>query len=566
MLEFLKHYTSYLKEYKSKLFLAALGMIMVASTTAAIAYIMKPLLDEIFVNKNLTMLYWLPAVIIIMFALKGAGNFLQAYYMSYVGEDIVRKVRDNMLSHILHMDMVFFYKYHSGELLSRVTNDINRIQGAVSSNLATFFREGLTAIALLGVVVYQSPKLAFLIFIVIPSAYIPVRIISKKLKNISHISQETNSKLVSNLNEIFSNIEVIKAYSTEDFESNNFQQTNQSFFDINMKSIRVGELVIPIMELFASISAAIVIIVGGQEVIDGHMTIGSFFSFLTAMFMAVDPMRRASVTYSRFQDALAAHDRINDILNISAEVKTGSLQLDDIKNISFEDCYLQYGDTQALKDINFFITQGQKIALVGNSGGGKSSIVNLILRFFDTTSGTVKVNNQNITDFTLDSLRDQISIVTQRVYIFNDTIAKNVAYGYDVDKQKVIDSLKKANIYEYIQTLPDGIDTVLNESGTNLSGGQRQRIAIARALYKEPKVLILDEATSALDNQSEEEIMKTIENISKGIITIMIAHRLKSIKIADKIYLFKQGKIVCEGTQDELLNSCDYFKELYNEV
>jgi len=566
LLEFLKHYTSYLKEYKSKLFLAALGMIMVASTTAAIAYIMKPLLDEIFVNKNLTMLYWLPAVIIIMFALKGAGNFLQAYYMSYVGEDIVRKVRDNMLSHILHMDMVFFYKYHSGELLSRVTNDINRIQGAVSSNLATFFREGLTAIALLGVVVYQSPKLAFLIFIVIPSAYIPVRIISKKLKNISHISQETNSKLVSNLNEIFSNIEVIKAYSTEDFESNNFQQTNQSFFDINMKSIRVGELVIPIMELFASISAAIVIIVGGQEVIDGHMTIGSFFSFLTAMFMAVDPMRRASVTYSRFQDALAAHDRINDILNISAEVKTGSLQLDDIKNISFEDCYLQYGDTQALKDINFFITQGQKIALVGNSGGGKSSIVNLILRFFDTTSGTVKVNNQNITDFTLDSLRDQISIVTQRVYIFNDTIAKNVAYGYDVDKQKVIDSLKKANIYEYIQTLPDGIDTVLNESGTNLSGGQRQRIAIARALYKEPKVLILDEATSALDNQSEEEIMKTIENISKGIITIMIAHRLKSIKIADKIYLFKQGKIVCEGTQDELLNSCDYFKELYNEV
>ena len=539
---------------------------MVASTTAAIAYIMKPLLDEIFVNKNLTMLYWLPAVIIIMFALKGAGNFLQAYYMSYVGEDIVRKVRDKMLSHILHMDMVFFYKYHSGELLSRVTNDINRIQGAVSSNLATFFREGLTAIALLGVVVYQSPKLAFLIFIVIPSAYIPVRIISKKLKNISHISQETNSKLVSNLNEIFSNIEVIKAYSTEDFESNNFQQTNQSFFDINMKSIREGELVIPIMELFASISAAVVIIVGGQEVIDGHMTIGSFFSFLTAMFMAVDPMRRASVTYSRFQDALAAHDRINDILNISAEVKTGSLQLEDIKNISFENCYLQYGDTQALKGIDFSIAQGQKIALVGNSGGGKSSIVNLILRFFDTTSGTVKVNNQNITDFTLDSLRDQISIVTQRVYIFNDTIAKNVAYGYDVDRQKVIDSLKKANIYEYIQTLPDGIDTVLNESGTNLSGGQRQRIAIARALYKEPKVLILDEATSALDNQSEEEIMKTIENISQGIITIMIAHRLKSIKIADKIYLFKQGKIVCEGTQDELLNSCDYFKELYNEV
>ncbi|MEA3513681.1 MAG: ABC transporter ATP-binding protein [Campylobacterota bacterium] len=564
MIEFIKHYLPYLKQYKMKLFLSFLGMVSVAGTTAAIAYMMKPLLDEVFVEKNVEMLYSLPLLIIAVFALKGLGSFLQAYYMNYVGQDIVRVVRDKMLNHILHMDMVFFYKYHSGELLSRVTNDIGRIQGAVSTHLATFFRESLTAIALLGVVIYQSPSLAFLILIVIPSAYFPVKIISKKLKKISYKSQEKNSELTSNLNETFSNVEIIKAYSTEDFESEKFQNINKSFFKINMKSIKTGELVVPFMELFAAISAAIVIVVGGGQVIDGTMSIGSFFSFLTAMFMAVDPMRRVSVTYSRFQDALAAHDRISVVLDLSAEVKKGSKTLEAIEAIKFDNCSLDYGETKALKNISFDIKKGEKIALVGNSGGGKSSIINLVLRFFDVSSGELKVNGKNIKNFTLSSLREQISIVTQRVYIFNDTIAANIAYGHKIDEEKVITSLKKANIYEYIVSLPDGINTVLNESGTNLSGGQRQRIAIARALYKEPNILILDEATSALDNKSEEEITKTIENISKGIITIIIAHRLKSIRIVDKVYLFKEGSIICEGSQEKLLESCKYFKELYN--
>lgn len=563
MFTFIKYYLPYLKTYKRRLLLSFLGMIMVAATTAAIAYLMRPLLDEVFVEKNVEMLYTLPVVIVLVFLLKGAGSFLQAYHMSYVGQDIVRQVRDKMIGHILHLDMSFFYHFHSGELLSRVTNDINRIQGAVSTQLATFFRELMTAIALLGVVIYQSPTLAILIVIVIPAASLPVQILSKKLKKISHSSQECNSDLTSNLNEIFSNVEIIKAYSSQNYETEKFSQTNRSFFEINIKSVRVGELVLPFMELFASISASIVIIVGGKEVIDGNMTIGAFFSFLTAMFLAVDPMRRVSVTYTRFQDAIAAHERIHTIMCESPKVKDGTKVLGHVEKIQFDGCDLFYDETQALNNVNFTLKQGEVTALVGNSGGGKSSIINLILRFFDTSKGKVLVNNEDIKHFSLHSLREQISIVTQRVYIFNDTIASNVAYGHEIEIDKVVKALKKANIYAYVMTLPQGIETKLNEGGTNLSGGQRQRIAIARALYKEPNVLILDEATSALDNTSEKEIMKTIEEISKEIITIMIAHRLKSIEIAEKVLVMHKGELVCVGSKERLTETCYHFKSLY---
>jgi subfamily B ATP-binding cassette protein MsbA len=539
-------------------------MITVAVTTAAIAYIMKPLLDEIFIQKDTQMLLLLPGFIIVIFASKGAASFVQAYYMNYVGKDIVRRIRDKMLSHILHLDISFFHKFHSGELLSRVSNDINRIEAAVSTSLATFVRESLTAAALLGVVIYQSPTLAVSILIVLPAVYFPVNIISKKLKKISHRSQEKNSDVTKSLNEIFSNIEIIKAYSTQKHESQKFAQHNKDFFLANIKAVKTGELVVPVMEVFASISAAIVIIIGGREVIAGNMSIGAFFSFLTALFMAVDPIRRASVTYSKFQDALAANERINDIFNTLPNVQEGTKELAAISQIELKDVGLDYGSTTALSNINLQLSKGNIVALVGNSGGGKSSIINLILRFFDTTRGEVDLNGENIKNFTLHSLREKISIVTQRIYIFNDTIAANVAYGHEIEEQKVIHALQKANLYEHIQQLPEGIYTRLNESGTNLSGGQRQRIAIARALYKNPEVLIFDEATSALDNKSEEEITQTIHEISKEMITLIIAHRLKSIRYAGQIYLFNQGQIVCEGTQEELIETCSYFQELYS--
>lgn len=563
MINFFKCYYHEYAHYKWKLIVALIAMVFVAGASGAIAYMIKPLLDEIFIDKNHELLYILPVLVILVFLAKGGGSFVQAYYMSYVGQDIVRKTRDKMLSHILNLDLTFFHQHHSGELLSRVINDVNRIQGAVSTNLATMMREFLTAIILIGVVIYQSPVLAFFTIIVIPASYYPVAVLSKRLKKVSHISQEKNSELTSNLNEIFSNIEVIKAYNTEKFESNKFASYNQSFFDINMKSVRTSEVIVPIMELFAAISAAMVIIIGGEQVISGQMSVGSFFSFMTALFMAVDPMRRLSVTYSNFADAIAANERINSIFTLQAKVSAGIDRVEEIKEITFKNLSLNYGETKALKNINLSISKGEIIALVGSSGGGKSSIINLILRFFDATDGVLSVNQKDIRDFTLASIRHKISIVTQRIYIFNDSVAANVAYGDIIDEDRVVEALKKANIYEHILKLPLGIYTSLNEFGTNLSGGQRQRIAIARALYKNPNVLIFDEATSALDNESEEAIIQTLKAVSKDIIIIIVAHRLKSVDIANRLYLFKDGNIICEGSKEELLQTCEYFQKLY---
>ena len=564
MIDFIKSYAHEYKNYTSKIVIALIAMIIVAGSSAMIAYMIKPLLDEIFVQKNSQLLYILPALVILAFILKGGGSFLQSYMMGFVGQDIVRKTRDRILEKMLELDISFFYKYHSGELLSRVSNDVSRIQNAVSSSIATITRESLTAVALISVVIYQSPTLAFFTLIVIPASYYPVMILSKKLKKISHKAQEKNSDLTTILNEIFSNIEAIKSFGSEKIEVQKFSNFNKSFFELNIKSLKTGETVVPVMELFAAISAAAVILIGGQQVINGTMSVGSFFSFMTALFMAVDPIRRISVTYSQFQDAIAANERIKFILNQTSQIVPGDKKLNNINSIKIQNALLMFDDITALNNVCFEAQKGQIIALAGQSGGGKSSLVNLILRFYDTNSGEVFINNLNIKDYCLSSLRSKIAVVSQRIYIFNNTVAANVSYGHeDFEEGKVIEALKKANIYDYISSLPQGIYTVLNESGTNLSGGQKQRIAIARALYKQPDVLIFDEATSALDDESEVAISNTIRNISKEIITIIIAHRPKSLEIADFIYLFDSGKIICEGTREYVTNNCTKFAGYY---
>lgn len=563
MFELIRAYLPEYRHYRGRLSLALVAMFLVALATASIAWMMKPLLDEIFIDKNTRMLAILPLLIIAAYVLKGGGAFVQEYTMSFVGQDIVRKVRDRLLSHLLHSDLAFFHRHHSGELISRVTNDISRIQGAVSGNLATLVRESLTAVALIGVVIYQSPVLSFFTLVVIPASFVPVRIISQRLKRISHTAQGRNAALTANLSEMFSNVEAIKAYHTEDFEAERFARANQACFDINMKSVRTGGLVIPVMELFAAFSAAAVIYVGGQQVIDGSLTVGAFFSFLTAMFMAVDPIRRLSQTVAQFQDAVAAHERIQGMLALQPEVRSGDETLTAVESIALVDAHLSYGDDPALRGASVQARRGEVIALVGPSGGGKSSIVSLLLRFFDASAGRVEVNGTDIRAYSLRSVRERCAIVTQRVHIFNDSIAANVAYGAEVDRARVQAALERANLWAFVAQMPAGMDTPLNEAGTNLSGGQRQRIAIARALYRNPAVLILDEATSALDNASEAAILDTVRALAPDIITVIIAHRLKSVEIADRIYLIQKGEVICAGPRDALMQDCEAFRGLY---
>ncbi|MDD3463082.1 MAG: ABC transporter ATP-binding protein [Sulfurospirillaceae bacterium] len=561
----LKRFTPFFKDYIFYFILAIIGMILSSGGTAFSAYLVKPLLDEIFIAKDIEMLHLLPYAIIAVYFGKEAGKYMQTYFTAYIGQDIIRRFRDNILSNMLRLDISFFHEHRSGELISRNTNDVERVRSVVSNLIPELIRESITIIGLLCVVIYQSSSLAFFALIIMPTAVYPLSLLAKKMKKISKLSQEKISDITARLSEIFNNIEIIQANNAQKFEHEKFQNENQKYFKLTMKSVKISEMVSPLMETLGSIGVAVVIIIGGKEVIQGEMSVGSFFSFLTALFMLYTPIKKISSLYNRMQDAVVASERIFFLLDAQPKIQSGTQSVPEkIVSVDFHNVHLYYGDKMALEDINFHAKKGEFIALVGDSGGGKSSLMNMLVRFFDPSNGNIKINGIDIREFSLQSLRENIAIVTQRIYIFNDTVANNVSYGKDVDEQKVVEALKKANAYDFIEKLPNGIYTQLDEFGTNLSGGQRQRIAIARAIYLDPKILIFDEATSALDSQSEQKITQALENIIKNKITFVIAHRLSTVKKADKIVLLKHGKISAIGTDEELHVSSDEYKKLKN--
>ena len=563
MKKVLKRYLPYIKEYKFQYFIVLIGIILTVAATTATAQIMQPLMDDMFIKRDETMLYLIPMGLIGIYFLKSLGRYIQSVYMSYIGQHIVTRFRELLLDKIIKLDMSFLYLNRSGEMISRVTNDIGRIEYFVSNMLPELLRESITVIALIGYVIYLNPTLAFYSLILVPLIIYPLIAIARKLKKYSHRSQAKNADVVTRLTEVFNNSEIIKANATEEFEMKRFSEENWKFFKINMKSVYVGELVSPIMEVIGAAGLAAVIFVGGHEVYNNNMSVGEFTAFLTAVGLVFQPIRRISSIYRRIQDAVAASERVFEILDTANEIKDGEIELiDDIRSIEFLHVGLKYQNKHALKDISFSAKDGQNIALVGDSGGGKSSLINLILRFYDTSSGEILLNGKDIKTYTQKSLRHHISLVSQRVYIFQDTLASNVAYGQEIDRERVNEALRLADASEFVSGLEEGIDTMMEEFGANLSGGQRQRIAIARAIYKHASLLLFDEATSALDNESEKRIQNALKNYAKDKITITIAHRLSTIEDADKILVFQSGKIVGSGTHKELLESSDIYKKL----
>lgn len=558
-----KRFSPYFKDYIPQFVFAIIGMILASAGTAVSAYLVKPLLDKIFIAKDVNMLHLLPYAIIAIYAIKEGGRYTQAYFTAYIGQDLIRRFREKILNNLLLQDLAFFHKYRTGELISRNTNDVERVRSVVSNLIPDFFKHIFTIIGLVCVVIYNSPQLAFFALIILPLAVWPLSKLAKKMKRISKQSQEKISDITAKLSEIFNNIEVIKAHNANQHELNIFHQENKKYFALTMKSVRVSQLVSPMMETLGSIGVATVIIVGGMQVIDGHMSVGSFFSFLTALFMLYTPIKAISSLYNSLQDAIAASERIFFLLDQKPEISGGSKEVPkNIEAIDINNVKLNYEKKEALKGVNIHVNKGEFIALVGDSGGGKSSLVNLLLRFYDPTSGNIQINQTDIKDFSLESLRQNIAIVTQRVYIFHESVAANVAYGQEVEEEKVIDALHKANAYDFIKELPEGIYTKLDEFGANLSGGQRQRIAIARAIYKNPKILIFDEATSALDSQSEQKITDAMENLIKEKITFVIAHRLSTVQKADKIVVLKHGKVCAVGTDEELRRTSEEYLKL----
>lgn len=559
-----KRYWPYIQEYKLQYFLVIIGILLTVSATTATAHIMKPLMDDMFIEKKEHMLVWIPLGLIVIYFIKSLGRYIQSVYMNYIGMHIVTRFREMLLEKIIHLDMTFLYLNRSGELISRVTNDISRIEYFVSNMLPELFREILTVIALIGYVIYLNATLAFYSLIVVPLVIYPLILIARKLKKYSHRSQEKNADVVARLTEVFNNSEIIKANATEKFEINRFSIQNWQFFKINMKSIYVGEIVSPMMEIIGAAGLAAVIFVGGREVYDGRMSVGEFTAFLTAVGLVFQPVRRIGSIYSRIQNAVAASERVFEILDTSSRIIDGKKVLNsDIENVKFKNVTLKYQDSYALDDVSIEINKGDNIALVGDSGGGKSTFINMLLRFYDADSGEVLINGTNIKEFVKKSLKHHISLVTQRIYIFQDTLAANVAYGEDVvDEKRVKEALELADATDFVNSLEDGIHTMMDEAGSNLSGGQRQRVAIARAIYKHASLLLLDEATSALDNESEKRIQKALENYTKDKITITIAHRLSTIEHADKILVLQKGKIVASGNHKELLENCDIYQKL----
>ncbi len=553
------------KKYKKEFAIAIFGMILTSIGTAGSFASLKPILDYIFVEKNEALLYTLPFLLVVIYILKNLGFYLQTYYLSFIGMDTLRILRFEVLKNLLRLDIDFFKRNRNGELVSRCTNDINALQSIVSNIIPDFFRELLTIVGLLIVVFYQSPTLAFFALVVLPCAILPLVHFARKLKKYARSIQETNSDLLSRLSEIFSNIELIKASNTQNKESEKFAKQNNELCRLNLKSTRIDALTSPLMEIIGSLGVAAVIIIGGREVIHGTMSVGSFFAFITALFAIYTPLKRLSSLYGKLQGAIAASERTFYLLDLEPQILNGSKKLESIERVKFKQVEFAYKNPykSVLKDINFEFNKGEILALVGTSGGGKSSIINLLMRFYDKQKGEILLNDLDISEFSIESLHDRIGLVTQNIYLFNDSFAENIAYSEEPNEEKIIKALKLANAYDFVQEM-GGIYAEIKEHGKNLSGGQKQRIAIARALYKNPDLLIFDEATSALDNESEKAIIETIENLKKDRLILMIAHRLSTIENVDKIAVIDQGQMIAIGTNEELLQSCELYQKFKN--
>jgi subfamily B ATP-binding cassette protein MsbA len=540
-------------------------MIAVAVGTTASAHLLKPVLDDIFIKKDRDMLTLIPFAIIAVFFVKSVGKYIQTYYTIYIGNDIIRIIRDKLSSHLMYQDIAYLNSMRNGELLSRITNDINRVQLVVSKLIPNVIINAMLIVTLSVYVIYQSPKLAFYFLVVMPLALLPLQKLAKRMKKYSRSSQESAADMTTRLTEIFNNIEIIKSNSSQEYEQQRFSKENLNFFKLSMKQSKTSALVSPVLEFFGSIAIAVAIYVGANEVIDDHMSVGSFFAFVTALFMLYDPIKKLSNIHNQMQDAIAATQRIDELFSIKPTITSGHKELSTIDSVEFKCVSLNYQDKQALDCVNLEANKGKVYALVGDSGAGKSSFINLLVRFYDVSSGELCINGMDIKEYTLASLHNKIAYVTQRIYIFQDSIASNVAYGKEIDEDRVVEALKLAHAWEFVSSLDDGIYTILDEFGHNLSGGQRQRIALARALYKKPDVLILDEATSALDNKSEQAIQKALDDIKSELITFVVAHRLTTIENADEILVFKSGKIVDRGRYKELITNSKEFRKLAKE-
>lgn len=559
----------YIKPYLGRLGLAVICIIIAGGANLYLPWIIKDMIDKVLAEKDMAMLNVISVSIVVVFAIRGFFYYWQSYLVSYIGQRVVVDVREVMFRKFQRMPMAYFDKHQTGETMSYVTNDVAAIQSALVDNLIEFFTEAVILVGSIVLMLYIDWKLTLLTLITVPLVGYAMKIFGRKIKSSGTLIQEKMADITSLLQESISSIRIVKSFVREDYEVKRFQRENNLNFRAVMKNVQLTSLLTPTVEFLAAVAVTFIVWFGGYEVVQGIMSAGALVAFLTYAVNLANPVKRLSRIYGRMQQAMAAIDRIFHVLDLEETVTdkpdakilpkvTGSVS---VKNITFS-----YDDKHnALENVSFEVKPGQMIAFVGPSGAGKSTIANLIPRFYDVQKGAIKIDGFDIRDVTSKSLREQIGIVPQETVLFSTTVMENIRYGrLDATDEEVIAAAKAANADKFITELPEGYKTLIGERGLNLSGGQRQRMAIARAMLKNPQILILDEATSALDTESEKIVQAALDELMRGRTSFVIAHRLSTIFAADQIFVIEHGKICEHGTHHELLQLGGVYSNLYN--
>jgi subfamily B ATP-binding cassette protein MsbA len=542
-------------------------MLAYGATDGAIPFLVQRVMDDVFVEKDLTVLAYLPWLIVLVFALRGLLSFGQSYLSDYVGLRIINDVRNKMHEHLQTLSVSFYFRHPTGTLIARLNSDVVLLRSLLTDALASLLRDSTSLIVLVMVAFYKDWVLASIAFFVFPASVLPVVRLSENIKRFTRRGQISTGALTVLLQESIQGNRIVKAFGMERYENERFVAENRRLFKQQLRASRVKSMVAPAMELLASLAIGGVVWYGGWSVIGGGRTQGDFMAFMAAMFLMYQPFRNLTKTYTLVHQGIAGAERVFEILDERSEVREKPSAMEAppfARAIEFHNVNFAYKQTPVLQDINLCIRRGEMIALVGMSGAGKSTLADLIPRFFDVGAGNISFDGIDIRDLTLRSLRAQIGIVTQHTFLFNDTIRNNIAYG-DPGRsmEDVIAAAKAAHAHEFIMTLPKGYDSVIGEMGMQISGGQRQRLAIARALLKNAPILVLDEATSALDAESERLVQEALENLMTTRTTLVIAHRLSTIRRADRIVVLADGRVVEEGTHEELLARKHEYSRLY---
>jgi len=549
---------TYVRPHWLRLAVSIVAMVGVAAATAGVAYLLKPVIDQIFINKNKSLLMVLPLGILGLYLFKGVAAYLQTYLLRWVGHRAMLDLRDDLFHHLLRQPVAFFSDHSAGSLISRITYDVDQVQSAITNGISVLLRDSLTAIFLLGVLFFHDWLLALISLIGLPLVVGPLFELTRKLRKSSRQSQEVRANMTGIIEEGVVGNPVIKAFNGEAYEQARFHKEAEAHRKKNMRKVRATALSVPLMEFTGAICVALVIYYGGFQVVseEGGLTAGTFFSFLTALLMMYDPLKRLAKINATLQTGIAAGERIFRMLDRGTEPDTGTRTLDRARgDLRFDNVWFSYeSERPVLRDISLDIPAGHVVALVGPSGGGKSTLASLVPRFFHPDSGRILLDGVDVQELTLQSLRDQIAVVSQEVVLFNDTLAENIAYGRPgAGREEVEEAARAAGVMEFVERLEDGLDHMIGERGTHLSGGQRQRLAIARALLSDAPILILDEATSSLDPHSERLVEQGLERLMQGRTNLVIAHRLATIQRADSIAVIREGRVIEQGRHDDLL-------------